>query len=331
MKTFIVVDSKLMAYTATYQRKAPLVCTLDSIESCIEYMVKTCIIEEDYEVLMGFDFGKSRYRKELLKSYKGHRTEGLKDKPKAEQEAYDAFQSDYRNLLPEMVKALGVRVVGVQGVEFDDLGSIIAHRYHEKYNVILLTEDHDFLQLPLELGNVQQFFPKSYRLIDYNEAVAIEGVTDRAEFLVKKSILGDSGDSIKGLFKCGKECFDKWFKDLRGLGLPLDKWKELFVALAHSKKAYKIHPVYVKEEGITSYEELFDLNVKLGTTMQDFSYLSEEELDELNACFKVPLSYNKEAFNRLTSSQAVPAVNDFGDALEISCFPFIRGNKNERN
>jgi len=324
MKTLIIVDSKLMAYTASYQRRAPLVETLNFIETTIKFMVDTFIIQGNYEVIMGFDFGKSRYRKELLGSYKGHRTEGLKDKPLAEQEAYNTFQDEYRYLLPKMVDALGIRVLGVQGVEFDDLGSIAAHRFHKNYKVILLTEDRDFLQLPLELSNVVQFMPKSYTLVDYNKAVEIEGATNRLEFLVKKAILGDSGDSIRGIHQCGKKCFTEWFENHKGNDYPIEVWKELFIELASSNKKFKIHSNY-SDADLDDFGTIFDLNISLGQTMQDLTLLNSEEKEQFLECFTKSLVYDRENLIKICSNLERPLLNDFGDILAIPTYPYIRG------
>jgi len=319
-KTLIVVDTKLMAYTYSYQRRQGIVATLDSIESAVRYLVESMIVEGEYEVILGFDFGKSRYRKELLASYKGHRTEGLKVKPKAEQEAYDAFQKEYRVELPHLSNLLGLRVVGVEGVEFDDLGSIIAHKFHKDYNIILLTEDHDFFQLPLALPNVYQFLPKSYSLLAYSDIVRVEKVTSRAEFLLKKAVLGDSGDSIQGIKMCGKQCFEEWFSALRGKNLQIEDFKPLFIEQANSQKRFKIHQDY-SALGVTSFEEVFDLNIKLGMTMKDLSLLNVEEELAFKECFSVKPKFREELFKEFFP----PQLTDFGDPKAVSSFSFLRG------
>ena len=290
MRTCIIVDSKLMAYTASFQRKEPILATLVSIEQAIKHMVDVGEVTGEYFVVMGYDFGKSRYRENLIDSYKGHRTEGVARKSDAEQLEYDYFQHQYRYVLPKMTEALGVRTLGVQGVEFDDLGSIIANKFVGK--VVILSEDHDMLQITLDKPLVRQFMPRTYRMLDTEGAIAEEGVTSKLEFLVAKAVKGDYGDAIKGLKQCGDLCFDEWFEQFRGKYLSKSKWKEKFLALANSKKKYVVHQDYIRL-GITTFEEVFELNLKLGETMVDHSLLNDVEQHEFNECISKDRNYDK--------------------------------------
>ena len=318
--TSIIVDSKLMAYNASYQRHQPIIATLDSIENAIKYMVNQGFIDGSYEVIMGFDFGKSRYRKELLTSYKGHRPEGVAKKSDAEQLEYNTFQSDYRNKLPELTLALGVRMIGVEGVEFDDLGSIVANKLPN--DVILLTEDHDFFQILLAFPcRVRQFMPKSYRMLSASDITQLEAVTDKEEFLVAKAVKGDSGDSIKGIVQCGPACFDKWFTPLKGQSKSREEWKDLFIELCESNAKYKIH----KDYDIDTYDQLFDLNIALGETMVGYEHFSKEEQDEFQRCMRHPLEFNEQLFYKTYNTNCEPLFNDFGDEVKPSNYPFLRG------
>ena len=316
-----------MAYTASYQRREPILATLISIEQAIKFMVDSGAVQGEYFVVMGFDFGKSRYRKELLGSYKGHRTEGTKEKTAEEQKRYDTFQHQYRHLLPELTKALGVRMLGVEGVEFDDLGSIIANKFVGR--VIMLSEDHDMLQVTLDKPLVKQFMPKSYRILDTAEAVVEEGVTNKLEFLVAKAIKGDSGDSIRGIKQCGKDCFNKWFEPLRGCGFTLAQWKDAFVTLAESNKKYKIHGEY-RPLGVTSFAEVFDLNIALGETMVDHSHLNTKEQKEFNDCITAVRTYDLTKFRTLLTTKSEVKINEFGDEVIAPTFQYLRGKPDER-
>lgn len=319
MKTYIIVDSKLMAYTASFQRQKPILATLDHIETAVKFMVDN-YINDDYQVVMGFDFGKSRHRKELLTSYKGHRPEGVAKKSIQEQEAYDKFQDDYRQILPELTTALGIKMIGVEGVEFDDLGSILANT--TKHNVILLTEDHDFFQVPLEYPDrVRQFMPKSFKLLTASDITDLELVEDKEEFLVAKAIKGDSGDSIKGLTQCGPVCFEKWLKPLQGATRTRGEWKTLFCALARSSETFSIHSDY----DVDTFEALFDLNISLGETMVDTRFFNEQELIDYNACLSAPLDFNQELFFDLYTIKCDKEYSDFGDVILPSTYPYLRG------
>lgn len=325
LPTKVLIDSKLVAYTASLQRKVPLTATLDSVEAMLRYMLDEDLIQAgNYEVIFGFDYGKSRYRGELLGSYKAHRTVGIKEKSLSEQQEYDTFQIEYRHILPKMVSALGVRKVGVNNVEYDDLGSILTHAFCRTHNVIQVTNDADFRQLPLELPNTFIFQPMNYHLIGYEKAKELEGATNRLEFLVKKAILGDVGDGILGIAQCGKVCFQTWFEYRKGLGYTREQWETQFIVLGESKEKYKIHDKYLAQ-GLTSFKEVFDLNLKLGKTMEDTSLFNKVELEEFLVCAKATSMYDQKKLEKVCATLTVFPTNDFGDAVSLPSYPLIRG------
>lgn len=327
--TVILVDSKLMAYNASFQRKESIIETLNAIEDAVKYMVDSRIVPKDYEVIMGFDFGKSRFRKELHPYYKGHRTEGHKDKTEEEMKEYNDFQDHYRNHLPLMVSALGVQVLGVEGVEYDDLASIVAYsKAYSGRKIIILSEDHDLLQLTLGLPNVSQFMPKTFKYLDTDDVIKLEKVTNKLEFLVAKTIKGDSGDSIMGLMQCGKVCFEKWFAPRRGSNLDYEGWKKDFTKLAESSKVFYIHKLYTSI-GINSFGKLFDFNMALGETMVDQKLLNAEEKKELCNCMTKPLVYNRVAFEAQVRPFIRVLKTDFGDDASIPYYTNLRGGRSE--
>jgi 5'-3' exonuclease len=323
--TYIIVDSKLMAYTASLHRNKEITQTLVLIDSAVKRMVDTGEVVGDYQVILGFDFGKSRYRTELLPTYKGHRVVGVADKEGEVLATYQKFQRNYRELLPALTEALGIMVVGVPNVEFDDLGSILTNFLTG--NVVILSEDHDMLQLTLDYPKVRQFMPKSFTMVDYEKAVEITGTTSRAEFLVKKAITGDAGDSIRGLVQCGDVCFSQWLADRVGRHMSLQEWLVDFVALAESKPKYKIHREYISA-GVSTFEELFRLNLKLGETMNNLAYLNEEEQRVFTECLGKPLVYDPQRFSELWFSCEGAGLNVFGDEEEAPSLNYLRGDVN---
>ena len=325
MKTYIIIDSKLMAYTASYQRGQPIMATLTSIEQAVKFIVDSGQVEtEEYEVIMGFDFEKSRYRKELLGSYKGHRPQGKAAKSPEEAARYQEFQDDYRHVLPILTDALGLMVMGVSEVEFDDLGSIMA--YFLQGPVIMVTEDHDLLQLVVAMPEkVRQFMPRSYSMVGPEEVEQIEGVTTKEEFLVKKAIKGDSGDSIRGLVQCGDKCFDDWFPHFKGLGMNIHGWKAAFLELAESKTKFGIHDEY--KDLVDNFSDMFDINIALGETMTDTAKFSESENDEFLKALSEPRGYSEVNYYNAVKKHTKQALNDFGDPITPSTFPYLRGNK----
>jgi len=318
--TKILIDSKLIAYNSCLHRNNPIVEALTAMENIVHFLQSSLKLTS-YEVVLGFDFGKSRFRAELLESYKGHRVHMVTEKSKEQQEAYNKFQTDYREVLPQLAANLGIRVVGVEGVECDDLISILANT--TKHDVIMVTEDRDYLQVQLaHPTRVRQFLPKSFSLLSYEDVVAMEkGVIDKESFLLKKAILGDSADGILGLVQCGSSCFSTWFTPLKGTTRTRAEWKTLFVRLANSKDKFKIHKDYT----INSFEALYDLNVALGETMVNTSRLNEQELKDYRKCIHTVPVYNESAFMEMYLKNFSTSKNDFGDFTLPSTYPALRG------
>lgn len=316
-KTLLLVDTKIFAYRSSYQRHKPIEATLEDINTAVDYLTSNGMID-NYEVVMCFDYTKSRYRQDLLTSYKGHRPEGVAKKSEEEQAEYAKFQNDYRYVLPQLCRGLGLPVVGINGVEADDILSIIAYQFDNP--MVLLTEDHDLMQIPLDLDRVTQFLPKSFRHLSKKDIQEMEGVIDKEEFLVAKAIKGDSGDSIKGIVQCGGACFNKWFAPLTGKGYSRSEWRELFIDLCNSKEKFKIH----KDYDISTYEELWELNIALGETMVDLRHLNKAEQEEYYNSVAFKGTYKEDSWIELYTELCEPQVNDFGDLVTPSTFKALR-------
>ena len=308
-KTTIIIDTKLIAYTASLHRHKPITATMESMDSIVTYLA-TNYIEGTYEVIAAFDYEKSRYRQELTTRYKGHREHQKANKSPEEQAEYDKFQQEYRDILPHLMAALNIRVVGVSGVECDDLASIIANKFTN--NIIFVTEDLDWDQSALLYPDkVSIFRPKSYKMVYAHTIAHTHSLYDKEEFLVRKAILGDTSDGILGVVQCGKVCYEKWMAPLRGMEYSREEWRKLFIALAISDKKFSVH----KDYGDLSFGELFDLNIALGETMVDLSKLNEEETLEFLQCWEEPLKDDPQKLQELYTTHFSHITNDFGDSI----------------
>lgn len=321
--TTVIVDSKLIAYRSVLQRfKDGIYHTLIDLNDMLKYLVKSDILKGEYEVVIGFDFGKSRYRKELLSTYKGHRTEGLAEKPEAEQIRFDKFQNDYRHELPKFCDAMGLRYLGVEGVEFDDLGSILAHKVNSK--VLIVSDDHDLQQIVLAMPKkVRQFFTRDYKLIAPLDITEIErGVKNKGAFLMKKCLLGDSGDGIKKLIQFGKVAYDEWFEEFKDSDYTKDEWRGIFIEVAQSKPKYKLPSDYP----VVSFAQLFDLNWALGETMTGFQHLNKDEIVAYQLCMTKDLHKDIDEYRRLMKAHGYTAKSEFGDLQDPPDLEYLYGN-----
>jgi len=317
-KTYILVDTKILAYLA-YQRKQRVHMTLENIEDSLRaLMFKEPL--SNYEVILAYDYGKSRYRQELHPAYKGHRSKAVDKHSEEELERYQQFQHEYRHVLPRLSAALGVRTIGVQGVEADDIISILANTTSSQ--VIIMSNDHDLFQIVLHHPTrCRQFMPKCHSLVTAEDIKELQGAHDREEFLVAKAIKGDIGDNIKGLMKCGEVCFEEWIAPHRGKRYSREQWKEAFMTLANSHVKYKAHSLY----GDITNEQLFDLNMSLGETMVDYSKLNEEESNALREALRAPKVPNKALYLSIFEEAFGCLQTPFGDTIEPPSYPTLRG------
>ena len=78
-------------------------------------------------------------------------------------------------------------------------------------------------------------------------------------------------------------------------------------------------------QGITTFEEVFDLNIALGETMTTTALLNEEELKGYNDCIQHPLEYSEDVFKLLVGNSDSAKVNEFGDTIKAPSFHYLRG------
>jgi DNA polymerase I len=141
-KTLIVLDGNHLAYRAYY--KFPNLKTFDGVNTSIvygiPYITESLIrrLSPD-RAIIAIDGGRSEYRKSLLPSYK-----------EREQKLGFNRQDFYRQRKDalDIMKTLGIQVVGKKGFEADDLIAMLCRRYTDAgWKVIILSADKDFNQL----------------------------------------------------------------------------------------------------------------------------------------------------------------------------------------
>ena len=317
----VIVDSKILAYTEALQHGDNILHVFTKLDHLLVNLEYAGLIGKQFDLTLAFYFGKSHYRERLYPPYKKHRTAGHKDKTPEELADYHRFQREYREILPELAKRMGVRVLGVDGVEADDLISIVALEAAEGEKVLVISEDHDLYQLALANGNIAIYLPSAMRLMTRREIITSEGVFTKGAFLIKKAILGDNGDGIKGVVRCGEVCFRQWLPEPTSYGpWQKDMWGKQFVRLCESSPKFTIHDLYVAQ-GITTFEQLFELNWSLGETMTDFRHFSDHQLNLFRECFKGP--YQRDSRTALTAflRETWPdAVDDFGKPLSMPVY-----------
>lgn len=145
-----------------------------------------------------WDGRKSERRLRICPDYKGNRKPKTDQEKQESQEYFASFVSQQKLLRDKILPTLGFLSVTFPTKEADDVIYQVVKMYHNEYNVIVISEDSDLLQLLTHFDNVKIFQPIKKRLVNrtnfqdyYNIPIEV--------FLYYKSIIGDKSDNIKGI------------------------------------------------------------------------------------------------------------------------------------
>ncbi len=151
------------------------------------------ILEEekpDY-LTVAFDLHAPTFRHKMYEAYKGTR-KGMPDELR-----------EQVPLMQEMLRAMGVKMVTLEGYEADDLLGTIARRSEAKgMDVTILSGDRDLLQLATEKVMIR--LPKTSKgkttIEDYHASEVLKEFQVTPPQIVElKALMGDSSDNIPGI------------------------------------------------------------------------------------------------------------------------------------
>lgn len=199
--------------------------------------------------------GSANNRKNLLPEYKSGRNlqritnwevfENLEDE--------DDSKIDQIVRVIQYLKTLPVKTVSIDKVEADD---IIAHLCtvlpkDQKDKVFIVSSDKDFIQLVNENVIVYRPMEKEY----YTEATVREKFNmSPSNFIIYKTLMGDSSDKVKGVKGLGEKKLQKLFPELREKDVTLD---DVF-DICESK--FKEHVIYSRIiQGIDDLEKNYKI------------------------------------------------------------------------
>jgi hypothetical protein len=125
---------------------------------------------------------KKYWRRDVFPFYKAHRR---KDREKSDLN-WNLIFDVFSKIREEIREYLPYRVIEVEGAEADDVIAVLAARFSQHENILILSSDKDFVQLQ-KYKNVTQYSPILKRFIS----------TDDPHLYIKEHILkGDRGDGI---------------------------------------------------------------------------------------------------------------------------------------
>ncbi|KTD24281.1 MULTISPECIES: DNA polymerase I [Legionella] len=167
-------------------------------------MVKKLIKDfQPEQIAVIFDSKGKTFRDEWYPEYKAHRPPMPND-----------LHSQFKPLL-DLLEAMGLPILIVEGVEADDVIGTLAHRATEQGQTVLIsTGDKDMAQLVNEHVTLINTMT--------NQTLNIAGVTEKfgvhpSQMIDYLTLIGDSIDNVPGVPKCGPKTAVKWLQEHQSL------------------------------------------------------------------------------------------------------------------
>lgn len=241
-------------------------------------------------LIVCWDGGRSAKRMELLPSYKGNR------KKENETEEEKKSKLEYYTQLDVCNKALSYltcKQIRVRGVEADDLIGIFSNWYaNQGHSVVIYSGDKDMHQLVTE--KISILSPRDDKILTENDIKQIWGIEHPDDVVFMKSLLGDVGDNIPGVYGIGEKkaaIVYKW-RNEPNLELIPEKERKAVVLARSKEQDRKLAVQMIRiprswEESFYTLEQSEEIMLQLlqsgkNADMSRFIYILREwELDSL--------------------------------------------------
>ena len=179
----------------------------------LDNMLRTLLSEDTQRVAFVLDAPGPTFRHQLYPHYKAHRP------PMPE-----ALRAQMQPI-SELIEALGLPLICVQGVEADDvIGTLALTALQQDIKVIISSGDKDFAQLVRPNISLQNTMTGE-TLADESAVQEKFGVLP-SQIIDLLALMGDASDNIIGVNKCGQKTATKW----------LQTYKTLENIIAHAEK-----------------------------------------------------------------------------------------------
>ena len=202
----ILVDGSSYLYRA-YHALPPLTSSKGHPTGAIRgviSMIKKILVDHPHSpIAVVFDAKGKNFRHDLYKEYKANRPPMPDDlvlqiKP-----------------IHEIVKALGIKLLMVEGVEADDvIGTLAFQAQERKLDTVISTGDKDMTQLVCK--NVKVVNTMKDELLDINGVKRKFGVLPE-QIVDYLALIGDSSDNVPGVDKVGPKTAVKWIQEYQNI------------------------------------------------------------------------------------------------------------------
>lgn len=166
----------------------------NAIYGFLQYLFDAVNTFKPTHVLCCWDMGSKTFRSEQYDLYKANR-------PAAPEDLVPQF-----SLVKDIVAALGIPNIGLEGYEADDCIGTVSHQLSAMGQVYILTGDHDMLQLITDRIHVviMKKGRSNYALYDLDSLSAEKGLHP-FQIIEMKGLTGDTSDNYPGVKGIGEK------------------------------------------------------------------------------------------------------------------------------
>lgn len=181
------------SFTGTIRRTSSGV-PVNAVHGFVRYFMDAVSKFNPTHVICCWDMGSKTFRTEQYDGYKSNR-------PAAPEDLIPQF-----DLVKDVVASFGVPNVGIEGYEADDCIGTLAARFKEHADVVVVTGDHDLLQLVDERVSIAIMKKGIGNYMVYSPAVLLEerGLTP-LQVIDLKGLMGDTSDNYPGVRGIGEK------------------------------------------------------------------------------------------------------------------------------
>jgi DNA polymerase I len=201
-KPFILVDGSAYLFRA-FHALPPLVNThgepTGAVYGVVSMLRKLLADYDPTYIAVTFDTKEKTFRDEIYPEYKAHRKE-------TPPELVTQFP-----ILTEVVKAMGLPVLQVVGVEADDvMGTLAVHATQEGWKTLISTSDKDLAQLVNKDVTLMNTMTGTF----LDENGVLEKFCVRPDQIIDYlALIGDTSDNVPGVPKVGPKTAAKWLSE----------------------------------------------------------------------------------------------------------------------
>jgi 5'-3' exonuclease len=200
-KTILLVDGMALLFRAFYATAVSNYFMINSkgvptngVHGFVKHLFTGVEHFQPSHVICCWDMGSKTFRTEQFPEYKANRSE-------APIELVPQF-----DLVKEVVESFDIPNIGLHGYEADDCIGTLSKQFGEDYSVIILTGDHDILQLlndNVSVAILRKGFG-NYDVYRPDRLMEEKGITPK-QMIDLKGLMGDPSDNYPGVKGIGEK------------------------------------------------------------------------------------------------------------------------------